>query len=136
MRILVVEDEALIAMVLTEILAEGGHEVVGPAATVEQALALCEDAPPQLALLDITLQGGGNGVDVARALFGRWGVRSIFASSQVGEARRASDIALGCIRKPYAMETVLHSIDAARAVLGGARPASLPKGFESFAAAG
>jgi two-component system, response regulator PdtaR len=141
MRILVVEDEALIALVLVEILAEGGHEVVGPAATVEQALALCEDAPPQLALLDITLQGGGSGLDVARALFGRWGVPSIFASSEVCAARRASDIALGCIAKPYAVETVLRSIEAARAVMGGAAPASLPpaslpKGFEMFTATG
>jgi DNA-binding response OmpR family regulator len=136
MRILVVEDEALIALVLVEILAEGGHEVVGPAATVEQALALCEDAPPQLALLDITLQGGGSGLDVARALFGRWGVPSIFASSQVCEARRARDIALGCIQKPYAVETVLRSIEAARAVMGGTPPANPPKGFEMFTATG
>ena len=106
-----VEDEALIALMLEEILAEGGHEVVGPAATMEQALALCEDAPPQLALLDITLQGGGNGLEVARALFRRWGVRSIFASSRICEARQARDIALGCIQKPYAVETVLRSMD-------------------------
>jgi DNA-binding response OmpR family regulator len=141
MRILVVEDEALIALLLVEILAEDGHEVVGPAATMEQALALCEDAPPQLALLDITLRDGGSGVEVARALHLRWGVPSIFASSQVCEARRASDIALGCIRKPYAVETVLRSIEAARAVMGGAKPgtlpaSSLPMGFEIYAATG
>ena len=109
--------------------------------TAAEALALCEAAPPQLALLDITLAGGDNGVDVARALFGRWGVPSIFASSQVCEARRARDIALGCIQKPYAVETVLRSIEAARAVMGGAPPASLPKdsvprGFEMFTATG
>lgn len=139
MRILVVEDEALIALVLVEILAEDGHEVLGPAATVEQALALCEEGPPQLALLDITLQGGGSGLEVARVLFGRWGVRSIFASSQVCVARQARDVALGCIQKPYAVETVLRSIEAVRAVLDGAAPASLPqgsvpKGFEIYAA--
>ncbi|WP_431271461.1 response regulator [Dankookia sp. P2] len=136
MRILVVEDEALIALVLVEILAEDGHEVLGPAATAEQALALCEDAPPQLALLDITLQGGGSGVEVARALHRRWGVPTIFASSQICEARRARDVALGCIQKPYAVETVLRSIDAARAVMGGDRPASPPRGFEMYAATG
>ena len=136
MRILVVEDEALIALVLVEILTEGGHEVLGPAATMEQALVLCEDAPPQLALLDITLQGGGSGLDVARALHRRWGVPAIFASSQVCEARQARDIALGCIRKPYAVETVLRSIEAARAVMGGTPPANPPKEFEMFTATG
>jgi DNA-binding response OmpR family regulator len=136
MRILVVEDEALIALMLEEVLAAGGHEVVGPAATMEEALALCEAAPPQLALLDITLAGGDNGVDVARALFLRWRVPSIFASSQVCEARRARDIALGCIRKPYAVETVLRSIDAACAVLAGTAPTNLPNGFEMFTTTG
>ena len=136
MRILVVEDEALIALVLVEILAEDGHEVVGPAAIVEQALALCEEAPPQLALLDIALRDGGSGVDVARALRRRWGVPSIFASSQACEARRARDVALGFIQKPYAVETVLRSIKAVQAMLGGAPPPSATREFEMFTPSG
>jgi CheY-like chemotaxis protein len=135
MRILIVEDEALIAMVLADSLEDGGHEVVGPAATMAEALALCEAAPPELAVLDVNLGDGSNGVDVARALLERWGVLSIFASAQMMEARRARDIALGHIRKPYGAETVLRSVEVAREVMRGGKPVTVPAGFELFAAA-
>jgi CheY-like chemotaxis protein len=135
MRILIVEDEALIAMVLADSLEDGGHEVVGPAATMAEALALCEAAPPELAVLDVNLRDGSNGVDVARALLERWGVLSIFASAQMMEARRARDIALGHIRKPYGAETVLRSVEVAREVMRGGKPVTVPAGFELFAAA-
>ncbi len=135
MRILIVEDEALIAMVLADSLEDGGHVVVGPAATMAEALALCEAAPPELAVLDVNLGDGSNGVDVARALLERWGVLSIFASAQMMEARRARDIALGHIRKPYGAETVLRSVEVAREVMRGGKPVTVPAGFELFAAA-
>ena len=136
MRILIVEDEAIIAMVLADSLEDGGHEVVGPAATMAEALALCEAAPPDLAGLDINLGDGSNGVDVARALLERWGVLSIFASGAMMEARQARDIALGYIRKPYEAETVLRSVEVAREVLRGRTPGRVPAGLELFTAAG
>jgi two-component system, response regulator PdtaR len=135
-RVLIVEDEALIAMALADSLEDGGHEVMGPAATMAEALALCEAAPPELALLDINLRDGSNGVDVARALLARWGVLSIFASGQMMEARRARDVALGYIRKPYETETVLRSVEVAREVMSGAAPGAVPAGFEPFFKAG
>jgi CheY-like chemotaxis protein len=136
MRILIVEDEALIALELTENLEHGGHEVVGPATTVAEALTLCQEAePPELALLDINLRDGSSGVILARALLARWGVPSIFASGQLMEARQARDIALGCIGKPYHPETVLRSIEVAREIMGGGMPTHIPAGFELFSTA-
>ena len=136
MHVLIVEDDAVIAMVLADSLEDGGHEVVGPAATMAEALALCEAAaPPELAVLDIDLRDGGSGVHLARALMERWGVPSIFASAQMMEARRARDIALGQIRKPYGTETVLRSVEVAREVMRGGKPVTVPAGFELFAAA-
>ena len=135
MRILIVEDDALTAMVLTDSLEDGGHEVMGPASTLAEALALCDALRPELALLDIHLRDGSNGVDVARALLERWGVPSIFVSAQTVEARRARDIALGHIRKPYRPETVLRSVEVAREVMDGRTPKHVPAGFELFSAA-
>lgn len=136
MRILVAEDEALIALELAESLEQDGYEVVGPAATVAEALALCEaTGPPELALVDIDLRDGSSGVVLARALLARWGVLSIFASSQLTEARRARDTAFGCIGKPYEPETVLRSLEVAREIMGGGKPRSIPAGFELFSAA-
>lgn len=136
MRILIVEDETLIALELTESLERGGHEVMGPAATMAEALALCEAGPPELAVLDINLRDGSSGVDVARALFARWGLLSIFASGQLMEARRARDVALGCVGKPYETETVLRSVEVAREIMDGGTPRNIPAGLELFRAAG
>ena len=137
MRILVVEDDAVIAMVLADSLEDAGHEVVGPAATMAEALALCDGAapPPELAVLDINLGDGSSGVDVARALLGRWGVLSIFASGEMMEARQAKDVAFGYIRKPYEVRTVLRGVDVAREVMDGRTPSHVPAGLEMFTAA-
>jgi two-component system, response regulator PdtaR len=138
MRILIVEDEPLIAWMLADSLEDAGHEVVGRAATMAEALALCEGAAaaPELALLDIKLRDGSNGVDVARALMERWGVRAIFTSAHVTEARRAKGVALGCIGKPYQAATVLRGVEMAREVMDGGTPRRVPAGLELFSAAG
>ena len=135
MRVLIVEDEVLIAWMLADSLEDAGHEVVGPAATMAEALALCEAAPPDLAVLDINLGDGSSGVDVARALLERWGVLSIFASGQMTDARKASDVALGYIRKPYEAQTVLRGVEVAREVIDGRTPRHVPAGLELFSGA-
>ena len=134
MRILVVEDEILVAMMVTECLERCGHVVLGPAATASEAIALCETLLPELALIDINLRDGSNGVCLARALFTRWGLPVIFASSQLLEARQASAIALGYIGKPYEAETVLRSLEVAAGLLRGEEPGKVPAGFELFRA--
>lgn len=57
LRVLIIEDEALIAMVYEDLLAEQGCESLGPAASVAQALALIAADPPDAALLDVNLDG-------------------------------------------------------------------------------
>ena len=136
MLILIVEDEALIAMVLADGLADGGHRVMGPASTMAEALALCEATPPELAVLDVNLGDGSSGVDVARALVERWGVPCIFASGAAADAWRARDVAFGYIRKPYEVGTVLRSVELAREVMGGAEPRGVPAGLQLFSAPG
>jgi len=56
-RVLVVEDEFLLAMELEDLLARGGCRVLGPAASVRQALAMLEGERPDFALLDVNLKG-------------------------------------------------------------------------------
>ncbi len=62
-RILVIEDEALIAMDLQDILTGAGHRVIGAAATHEQAIALTEAEHPDLILADIQLADGSSGIE-------------------------------------------------------------------------
>jgi CheY-like chemotaxis protein len=56
-RILVVEDERLLALDLQDILQGWGCEVIGPAASTVAALALIEGNPPEAAILDVHLRG-------------------------------------------------------------------------------
>lgn len=65
MRILVVEDEPLLAMLTEECLAELGHEVVGSAANVDQAMATIATVQVDFALLDYTLADDATSVPVA-----------------------------------------------------------------------
>jgi CheY-like chemotaxis protein len=65
MRILVVEDEPLLAMLTEECLTELGHEIVGSAATVDQALATIDTTPLDFALLDFTLADEATSAPVA-----------------------------------------------------------------------
>jgi len=57
LRILVVDDETIIRMDLTEILARMGHRVVGQAASGEEAIAKSRDLDPDLVFLDIKMPG-------------------------------------------------------------------------------
>jgi DNA-binding response OmpR family regulator len=68
MKVLVVEDEPLLAMLLEESLAELGHEVAGSAATVEQAMATLDAGEVDFALLDYTLADETNAGPVAERL--------------------------------------------------------------------
>jgi CheY-like chemotaxis protein len=56
-RILVVEDEALVAMLVEDALMDAGCTVLGPATSVSQALALLRHNRPEAAVLDLNLCG-------------------------------------------------------------------------------
>jgi DNA-binding response OmpR family regulator len=56
-RILIVEDEAMISMLLEDMVLESGGEIVGPAAKFDEGLALARDAEFGVAVLDLNLSG-------------------------------------------------------------------------------
>jgi len=56
-KVLVVEDEALVAMLVEDALLDAGFGVLGPAATVEEALALLDRETPDAVVLDLNLAG-------------------------------------------------------------------------------
>jgi len=68
MRILVVEDEPLLAMMLEENLSDLGHEMVGTAATVDQAFSLLDTETVDAALLDFSLGHDATSAPIAQRL--------------------------------------------------------------------
>ncbi len=57
LRVLVVEDEMLVAALLEEMLESLGHEVIGPVATLEKAMVAAREAAADLAILDVNVRG-------------------------------------------------------------------------------
>jgi len=101
MRILVVEDEILIALELESLLQDLGHDVVGIAASSGDALALGEELKPDLAFVDIHLADGPTGVDVARDLAARHQVTVLFMTANSKRIPEDFAGAWGVIAKPY-----------------------------------
>lgn len=77
-RILIVEDEMLIAMMIEDALQDSGGKIVGPAATLERALKLAREEEFDAAILDVTIRGG-KVYPVAELLLAR-GIPFAFAS--------------------------------------------------------
>lgn len=101
LRILVAEDNVLAAMELEQVLEECGCEIVGPAATVEQALRLAREERVDGAVLDVNLRDQAV-FPVAHELVRR-GVRMIFATGyEDGYVFPAHLAGYTRLRKPYA----------------------------------
>ncbi|MBX6742189.1 MAG: response regulator [Acetobacteraceae bacterium] len=98
-RVLVVEDEALVAMLVEDALLDAGASVIGPAATVAEALALLEREAPEAAVLDLNL-AGETSTPVADALAAR-GVPFVVATGYGAEGLPPGHAAVPVLAKPY-----------------------------------
>lgn len=105
LRILIVEDEALVALDLENILREAGFEIVGIVDTEADAVAKAEHLRPDVVLMDIALRQG-DGISAARQLRDV-PTQIVFVSGNSDPGTLAAVHALGpagFIRKPFAAE--------------------------------
>jgi DNA-binding response OmpR family regulator len=115
-RVAIVEDDALIAALLEEMLEDAGYQVVGKAASAGDAISLIGRHRPNLALLDIRLMGRRNGVDVAQEVTRRFGTGVIFETSESSPVvRREAEMTgpFAWLTKPFEPEELLAAVDAA-----------------------
>lgn len=120
--ILIVEDDAIIASYVKDVLDEAGYTIAGVAASGPEALSLTIVGQPVLALVDIGLSGPIDGIELARRLREEFRVASIFLSGRADEvtARRAAAVRpLGFIAKPFVPSRVFAAIERALATLEG-----------------
>jgi two-component system, response regulator PdtaR len=119
-RILVVEDEFLIAMSLEGDLRDSGYEVVGIAHSANDAVATAKAERPDIVLMDIRLVGKRDGIDAALEIFKTTGIRCIFATAHGDPAtiaRAAAAAPLGWLHKPYNRDSLLSAVEAGLALL-------------------
>jgi len=128
-RILVVEDEPLVAFDNEHSLADAGYEVVGTVDNLADAAELIDREPIDLVMTDITLAGDGDGMDVARAA-GAKGVPVLFVSGTCPV--EAHSLGIGCLAKPYSDKVLKASLEALDAKLRGQRVKKLPAGLSLY----
>lgn len=112
-RILVVEDEALVAMLIEDTLTDLGCEVVGPAASIGEALALVRDEAVDGATLDVNL-GGEEAYAVAQTLEAR-GIRFILMSGYAPENLSGAYARWRVLQKPFSEQALARSLAEALA---------------------
>ncbi|HWQ86062.1 response regulator [Brevundimonas sp.] len=112
-RILVIEDEALVAMELRFVLEDLGHEVVGTAADARTARRLVEDTEVDLALVDIHLSDGPTGIELGRELGQELGVTVLFMTANPGMVRNGVAGTIGVLSKPTDERAVQTAVDYA-----------------------
>lgn len=103
-KVLIVEDETLIAARISVELDELGYEVSGMVTRAEQALLHCQQMPPDVILLDIKLKGKMDGVELAHELNERGNIPIIFLTANADEAtfnRAKEALPQAFISKPY-----------------------------------
>lgn len=93
-RVLIIEDELLVAWSLRDVLSFVGCEVTGIAATVSEALVLAENIKPDVALVDVRLAGQHDGIEGAVLLRKQFGLPVIFLTGEVDReaASRAAEV--------------------------------------------
>lgn len=112
--ILVVEDDAIIAADLSETVRGMGHTVCGNATTMDEALTLAAEYTPTLALMDIRLAEGDNGVEVARELRRQRFLPVIFVTAFPDElAKRGLEYLGPVIPKPFTRDQIEQAITRA-----------------------
>ncbi|WP_230483883.1 response regulator [Sphingomonas sp. Leaf21] len=130
LNLLIIEDEALVAMLVEDALTLHGHRVVGIADTVASALALADEDLPDLALCDVKLADGDSGVTAAQLLADR-GIPCIFLSGNCPD-RGGHPLVIGCIAKPFRAGSLGAAVRAAHQVATGARPSDPPPSLRFY----
>src|SRR5690606_11836654 len=113
-RILIIEDEAVIAMDLSDLVTGAGHEVCAVEATASSAVAAAKRERPDLVLADIQLADGSSGIDAVKEILASFEVPVIFITAfpdrlLTGERPEPTFL----ITKPYSPDMVRAAVSQA-----------------------
>ena len=127
-RILIVEDEPLTAFDNENILGDAGYEIVATVDDLDEALKVLEREAIDLILSDVRLKKQQTGIHLAKAAKDK-GVPTLFATGHPYPG--ASEIAVGCLLKPYTERQLCKAIQTVDRHIQGER-VKPPKGLELF----
>jgi CheY-like chemotaxis protein len=113
-RVLIIEDEPIIALDLENLVVELGHDVIGVTSTREQAVKAALENKPGLVLADINLGAGGSGIDAVADILNTFDIPIIFITAYpekllTGERPEPTYL----VSKPFSPDTVQATIGQA-----------------------
>ena len=121
-KIMIVEDERIVALSIKEILTAEGYEVCGIAGSANQLFKEVPSKLPDLVIMDVKIKGGTDGIDAAQRLREKYRIPSLFLtafSDQPLLERAKQTEPLGYLLKPFkpgelvsAVQVALHKSDA------------------------
>ncbi|WP_235297927.1 LytR/AlgR family response regulator transcription factor [Portibacter marinus] len=113
-KIMIVEDEMLIAADISIELTTVGYEVVGIYTKAEDVLKALQESKPEIILMDIVLSGKMNGIDAAKEILKLYQTPVIFLTSNVDDAtfKKAKEAKpYAFISKPFRKDDLLRAIE-------------------------
>jgi CheY-like chemotaxis protein len=131
LKVLIAEDDLIIADMAEEFLVGCGYVVCGIARTVDEAVALGLRHRPDLLVLDVRLADGGLGTDIPGRLtaLGRIGV--LYATGNMHYLLQSDADGDACISKPYRFADLRRALEIVSEVAaGGEATLPFPRGFQ------
>ena len=128
-RLLVVEDDPLVAFDNERTLQHGGYQVVATVDSGEAAIAVFASQPIDAIVLDLDLAGGMTGREVARIARDR-GIVVLLVTGHC--PADAADIALACLDKPHSASALLHALRAVETMACQKKPPRKVSGLTTF----
>jgi DNA-binding response OmpR family regulator len=130
LKVLIAEDDLMIADMIEESVISNSYEVSGIASTVREAVALGRERRPDLAIIDMRLADGALGSEIVTLLHDGPRIGILYASGNINQVIEMAD-GDACIAKPYRMMDLLRALDivAGIAIHGIVGTPPFPRGF-------
>jgi DNA-binding response OmpR family regulator len=132
-KVLIAEDDLMIADLIEDCLAADGYETCGIARTVDEGIALARLHRPDLAIIDMRLADGGLGSEIVAGLHQEPRIGILYASGNINQVIGLAD-GDACISKPYHTSDILRALKIVEQIVGaGIVSLPFPRGFHLLA---
>ena len=130
-KVLIAEDDLMIADMAEDFLVQRGYDVCGIARTVAEAVALARFHKPDLIVIDMRLADGGLGTEIAAALKSLPHLGILYASGNLSQIILTAVNGHACLSKPYRGTDLLRGLEiVSDLVATGTASAPFPHGFQ------
>lgn len=129
--LMIVEDDALVAIVLHDELEDAGYKILDLTDRQDEALQVAKAEKPHLALVNISLAGDDDGIELSEHLKAM-GIPVLLISGQASRASSAKTVAIGSMPKPYNAAEMVVAVAYLLARLNGDSSLPRPAQLEVF----